>query len=387
MHFKNVILIFLLWFAGLGAAAQFAKIAVPFGAIQALYPDQDAELGWLLSLISLVGAVLGIVGGTLVSALGPKRVLLVGLLLGGAISLGQASLPGFGLMLFSRIPEGLSHLAIVVAAPTLIADLASERYRGAAMALWGTFFGVAFVLVAALSAPLLALGGLTYLFSAHGIAMLVIAVLLALGLGQEGHTENPENRLDMTFVLDQHRHSYGSAFIAAPGIGWLFYTLTYVSILTLLPQMVREEESAFLAGSMSTISIVTSMILVPLLLVFMSGIGVVVLGFATSLGVVLWALSGPDVALVGIALFAMLGLVQGATFAAIPELTQTMQHRALSYGVMAQTGNIGNLLGTPILLAIIGAGGQAAMFASAAAVYVLAIIAHGLLHRRRRRQA
>lgn len=383
MHIKKMILVFLLWFAGLGAAAQFAKVAVPFAEIQALYPQYDTELGWLLSLISLVGAILGIVGGTLVNALGPKRVLLAGLVLGGAISLWQATLPGFGIILFSRIPEGLSHLAIVVAAPTLIVELTAERFRGAAMALWGTFFGVAFVLIAALSGPLLAQGGLTYLFMAHGGTMLIIALLLGIGLAGEYQRHGNTAPLKLSFVFARHIQAYQSPYIAAPGIGWFFYTLTFVSILTILPQLVPAEDSAFLAGSMPLISIAASMILVPLMLVLMSGIRVVVVGFATSILVVLWALTGADLVVVGIALFAMLGLVQGATFAAIPELAKSVEHRALSYGVMAQTGNIGNLIGTPALLAVLTFGGQPAMFISSAVVYGLAIGAHLLLHRRR----
>jgi hypothetical protein len=49
--------------------------------------------------------------------------------------------------------EGLSHLAIVVSAPTLIAQLSTvTRHQGKALTLWGTYFGVAFAGVA-LTAP------------------------------------------------------------------------------------------------------------------------------------------------------------------------------------------------------------------------------------------
>ena len=49
------------------------------------------------------------------------------------------------LMLLARVIEGASHLAIVVAAPSLITQLSQPRYVGAAMTLWSTFFGVSFV--------------------------------------------------------------------------------------------------------------------------------------------------------------------------------------------------------------------------------------------------
>ncbi|MEP1206682.1 MAG: MFS transporter [Rhizobiaceae bacterium] len=377
-------LLFLLWCAGLAAAMQFAKVAVPFAHIQEIYPHYDNELGWLLSLISLVGAVLGIVGGALVGGFGAKRVLLSGLLLGAAMSFWQASLPSFAIMLSSRVLEGLAHLAIVVAAPTLMAQLASDRYRGLVMTIWGTFFGVAFVLVAWLGAPLLAHGGLPLLFIVHGGVLIFIAMPLAAGLPGDlaDHSRSPGFGLD--HVLRQHAKAYRSPFISAPGIGWLFYTFTFVSLLTILPQLVPQDTRAWLSGVMPMVSIVSSLLLVPLLLQFTTGINIVILGLGGGMLIVLSTALGINLVIIGIVLFAVLGLTQGATFAAIPQLNSTVEARALSYGVMAQTGNLGNLVGTPVLLAVLGFGGQTMMFVAAASAYAMAIFAHILLARRRR---
>ena len=133
--FRTFLQVMLIWFAGLGAATQFAKIAVPFSDVGLLYPDNAAVIGWLLSIISLMGAALGAISGAITARIGPNRLLLSGLVLGGALSLLQASLPVFQLMLLSRVIEGLSHLAIVVAAPTLIAQITSGRARNNSMVL------------------------------------------------------------------------------------------------------------------------------------------------------------------------------------------------------------------------------------------------------------
>ena len=122
-----------LWLAGLGAAGQFAKIAVAFPALQALYPQAGTSLGLAVSLISLLGALLGVVAGMIVARLGLRRMLLWGLWLGAALSLAQAILPGLGALLATRLVEGLSHLVIVVAAPTLISETVADRWRGAAL--------------------------------------------------------------------------------------------------------------------------------------------------------------------------------------------------------------------------------------------------------------
>jgi DHA1 family inner membrane transport protein len=53
--------------------------------------------------------------------------------------------------------------------------------------------------------------------------------------------------------------------------------------------------------------------------------------------------------------------VQGASFAAIPQLNTTAATQAQAYGAMAQTGNLGNTVGTPALLAIMAVTGYAGL--------------------------
>lgn len=380
---QKALLVFLLWFAGLGAAAQFAKIAVPFAPVQALYPDTGPALGWLLSLVSFVGAILGVVAGGLVGRVGARNLLLFGLLLGALVSVWQSLLPDFPLMLVSRVVEGVSHLAIVVAAPTIIAEIAPERFRGAAMALWSSFFGVSFALVAWLGLPLVKAGGLDALFAAHGVFLTTIAAILLFSLKNEKQASSGASERATASVLARHLTAYRSPRISAPGIGWLFYTLTFVSLLAILPQQMPDGQGAWVAGAMPLVSVAVSLFLVPVLLQSFTSVRLVIFGFLGGILVVVAALAGLPLAVVAVALFAVLGLVQGASFSAVPELNDSMEDRALAYGVMAQLGNVGNLLGTPLYLAILGAAGQSTMFAGVVLVYILAITAHLILERRR----
>ena len=139
--------VFALWAAGLGAAAQYGKMSVIFDLLPDIYPQAGAALGFLVSLVGGVGILLGVVAGLVVARVRYRRALLFALWLGAAVSAFQAFLPGFGWMLASRVVEGLSHLAIVVAAPTLIAQLSAVKDRGFTLTLWGTFFGVAFAVL------------------------------------------------------------------------------------------------------------------------------------------------------------------------------------------------------------------------------------------------
>ena len=375
-------LVFALWAAGLGAAAQFAKIVVIFPELQAYYGETGAVSGYLVSLISVVGMLLGLVAGVIAVQIGVRRLLLAGLALGTGISLWQATLPGFEWMLASRLLEGLSHLAIVVSAPTLIAQLTVKRHQGVALTLWGTYFGVAFTGVA-LTAPLIIqFLGLPGLPALHAAYMAVLAVLLAIVLPAEDRRDAPPWPT-LAEVARRHLTVYSSPFTAAPALGWLFYTLTFVSMLAILPPTLDPGERGFVAAAMPLASILSSMTLGNLLLRRMTAVSVIIAGFAVAIGLVLvFLLTGPAPWLF-IALFAALGLVQGATFAAVPQLNASIADRALANGGIAQTGNIGNALGTPALLAIAATGSSAGLPALLITCYAAAIAVHLAMARSR----
>ena len=374
----QILTILLLWLVGLGAAAQFAKIAVPFATVRAFYPDAGDAVGWLLSIVSLSGAVLGIVFGNLVARAGEKRIIIAGLILGALMSLWQASIPSFSWMLFSRFLEGLSHLTIVVAAPTLITQLAGDRLRPLAMSFWSTFFGVAFAIFAWIVIPLFPSDGLGGLLSAHGIYMAVAAGLLVFILPKDEPKE-----VQATNVIASHLRAYTTPSIAAPALGWLFYTLTFVSLIALIPERLPEGEAAWATGLMPLMSIATSLFLVPLIATRYSSLHAIYAGFAIGAVLILFAINIDLRAIVAVIFFGVIGLVQGGSFASVPELNKTAEDQALAYGFMAQMGNVGNLLGTPILLWVISMGGDTAKYGAITLLYTVAIAAHALLARAR----
>ncbi|SMX26768.1 Major Facilitator Superfamily protein [Pelagimonas phthalicica] len=376
------LLVLLLWFAGLGAAAQFAKIAVPFDQLQAAYPGIGAQVGWLLSLVSLVGVFLGIVAGNLVARFGAKRLLLLSLALGGALSLLQSGLPRIELMLISRVIEGLSHLIIVVAAPTLIAQLTAPRFMGLAMGLWSSFFGVSFAITAWGVIPMLGEQVLPPLFLGHGVLLLGLSGLVLLFVPTVIQHDNTAPA-PQGFVAS-HITAFRSPRISAPAAGWLFYTLTFVSLVAILPEKLPLEVKELAVGAMPLISVIGSLAIVPILLRRFSAVQIIIAGMGAAALLVIATLAIPFGLASALTLFAVLGLIQGGSFASVPALNSDVQDRALSYGLMAQAGNTGNLLGTPLLLWAGDIGGEAGFFASTAAIYALGALAHLWLARQRR---
>jgi MFS transporter, DHA1 family, inner membrane transport protein len=352
-------LILALWGAGLGAAGQYAKISVIFDRLSGAYPDAGAALGFIVSLVGFVGILLGVVAGLVVARIRYRRAILWALWTGVAVSLFQSTLPALPWMLASRVIEGMSHLAIVVAAPTLIAQLSAPRHRGFTLTLWSTFFSVAFTLLVVLGLPLVDAQGLPALFIAHALWMAGFAVILGVFL--RPLELPPQDALSLRGMMRDHVTIYRSPYLAAPAAGWLFYTLCFLSLLTVLPPYVAPEWRAWVIGAMPLTSIAASMTLGVMALRVMSAVNLVQVGFALAIGASLWLWIAPGLPAACLALAAALGLVQGASFAAIPQLNTTAAHQSQAYGAVAQSGNLGNTLGTPVLLAVLGIAGFAGL--------------------------
>ncbi len=375
-------LVLALWGAGLGAAAQYGKFSVIYARLPALYPDAGASLGFVVSVVGLVGILFGIVAGLLVARIRYRPALLAALWAGAAMSLVQSLLPALPWLLLSRALEGLSHLAIVVAAPTLIAHICAPRHRGFALTLWGTFFGVAFALLAWVGVPLVDRAGVPALLVAHAIYMAVFALFLGVRL-RSLDVERPPP-VSLAQILRDHKTIYASPRISAPALGWLFYTFCFVSILTVLPPFLETSVRAAVMGAIPLVSIAASMTLGVAMLRFMSAVAVVVVGFTGSALVMLWLWNAPGDPLACLSLAATMGLIQGASFAAVPQLNAAPPHQAQANGAMAQMGNLGNTLGTPVMAAAVATFGYAGLPLFATVAFLCGALVHlGLAQRRK----
>ena len=382
---RNVLTAAAIWLAGLGAASQFAKMSVIYDQIGAIYPDhRGVGIGFMVSIIGTVGLVLGTTAGMLVTRFGPRRVILTALGLGAAVSLIQSTLPPYGWMLASRVLEGMSHLAIVVVGPTAIAATASLRFQGPVMALWGSFFGLTFTILAYFGPGIVALYGVGSLFQGHAAWMLLCMGLLVALMPAD---PDRRNRAALPTILTQHLATYASPRIAAPAMGFVCYTVTYVAALTLLPGAVTPGWGPFVAVAMPLISIAVSLTFGVWLLGRISAVHLVQAGFGAvvvaSLG--LWLTWGAGAYEAGFAvlLAAAMGIVQGASFAAIPQLNPDSADRALAAGAIAQLGNLGTTTGTPLLALVLLHAGAAGMAAFLIGFALLGIALHAWQSRRR----
>jgi predicted MFS family arabinose efflux permease len=250
------------------------------------------------------------------------------------------------------------------------------------MTLWSSFFGVTYTILA-LIGPHVAPTGL---FLGHAAYMATLAAILALTLPPDPrHAHAPLGNL-----LAQHAEIYLSPRLAAPAMGFCCYTFLYVAILTLLPPETPETHRALIAAGMPLVSIVVSLTLGVRLLGRMSAVRLVQSGYAAAIPgfLLLWLTWGQGAGMVagGFLLSAALGIVQGASFASIPELNASPEDRARAAGAVAQLGNLGTTTGTPVLAALLASAGPPGLTLAAVLLCLAGIAVHQLQARRRARR-
>lgn len=335
-------LVILLWVAGLFAAAQFGKVSLALGEYQAAYPGPAARAALIVSLVGFVGIFLGATAGMVTARFGARRVLLTALALGAGVSLFQVFLPPFPTLLASRVVEGFSHLSIVVAAPTLMAQISAARDRPVVMGLWGMFFGVSFALTAVILPPLLLLGGIRAPLLVHAAGMILIGIVLWPLLPREAGQDAPS----LNWIAE-HAATYSDRRIIAPALIFFWHTLIFVAILTFLPPFLGSE--LWIAASLPLMALIGT---------FGAGVlsrsfapqHVALASFASTIisGALLLCVAEPARLWVALPLMLSIGVVPGASFAAIPTLNRTPRDQARANGALAQLGNTGTTGGTPL---------------------------------------
>ncbi|MEM9584040.1 MAG: MFS transporter [Pseudomonadota bacterium] len=348
----NWLLVFVLLLAGLFAAAQFGKLTLTLRELRMLYPQGGAFVPVLISIVGMVGVVLGSVAGAVVTRVGVARALTGSLLAGGVLSLIEATLPSMSVFAALRVLEGLAHLSIVVATPTLLASIATDADRPVVMGIWAAFFGISMAILAMILPGLLTLGGLSAVFIFNGVGMLIIAALLYPLLPKARGQAMP-----ISFIRE-HKVIYTTPRLIIAGSGFVWYTASYIALLAVLP--IALKLPVWVITALPLISIVGT-ILGGFLAKRIAPDRLANIGFALtalSAGLV-WALA-PAIWPLFILFFVMAPIPAGF-FAAIPYFNETLTDRARATGGIAQMGNVGTTLGTPIFVLSLDAGGLTAV--------------------------
>lgn len=235
--------------AGIAASLQIGKAAIAIPLLQAQTGHDLAVLSWVSSIFAVLGLVGGVPVGALAMRFGDRRILLLGLMflvLGSALGAGTS---GLGALLACRAVEGCGFLMVSVSGPALLRRCVGERDREIAMALWSCFMPAGMAL-AMLLGPLF--GGWRAIWLAgSGFALVAaLAVLLRAPVGARG-LQVPWRAL----AADAGRMflTRGPLLLA---LCFALYAMMFFAVLSFLPVLLIERwgSSLALAGLLSAVA-------------------------------------------------------------------------------------------------------------------------------------
>lgn len=339
----------LLWACGVVAGLQLAKISVAFDGLQAHYGVSAASLGGVLSAMGAVGIFAGVGMGLLAPRWGLVRVLVAGLALGAMVSALQAALLPLSWLMATRVVEGLSHLAVVVSAPTLMVQSSAPGHRALVMGAWGTFVAVAYAAAGALAPRVLPLG-LPLWLAGHAALMALAAVSVAWAMRGALSPSHPPLR-PWRGLWQEHRALYTRLESVLPALCFFCYTSMALAFLTFFP----------LAAGVDRVWVAVALPLCGVAGTVLAGVAAqrggqplrqlqwAFGGMAVVAGLLVWRwLAGGAVAPWALLLMAGAGLAAGSALALVPSLNHDSAHQAQANGAVAQWGNVGAACAGPV---------------------------------------
>lgn len=380
--------------AGIVVAFQIGKAPAALPLLRADLGLGLVASGWVISMMNVIGTLLGMLIGAFADRLGHRRVILAGLALVAVASLTGAAAQGAASLLTSRFFEGLGFMMVVVAGPALIVRTTDPRDLKLAFGGWGCYMPAGTGAMMALAPLLTAPFGWRGLWVAN--AVLVAAFALALAAA----TRPLARKGTAGLAMPSFGHDIWTT-IRSPGpvlLATAFgtYTLQYLVVLGFLPTILVESEglSLTVAAMLTALAIAANVpgnLLGGVLLhrgaqrwLLIAGASIVMAACGFGIyhaGLPLWLRYGLCVllSLVG-------GVLPTSVLGAAPVHAPSTRLVATTNGLIMQGSNFGQTIGPPAAAALAAAFGgwqwSPAVLALAAAIGVAAALGLRALERR-----
>lgn len=371
--------------AGVASGLQLGKVPPALPQIRADLGLGLVAAGWVASMFSLCGALLGLAAGVFIERLGRWRALALAMI---ATALGSAAggLAGSAATLLAgRFVEGIGFVLVAVGAPGVIIAETAPGERSLALGLWGIYLPLG-AAAGLLGAPLvLAPFGFRVLWLANaGLCGLLACALAALARRDRVRPAPEPWRAGLGYLRDPVPWAYALAFT--------LYTAQYHAVLTWLPTYLVERHAlglgaASLAGALVVVMSAAGSVLggwvmhrnIPRRRVLVAGFAVL-----AACGAAVFAAALPVAAKIaaGVAFSTAGGMIAAACISGAPSRAVSPLEVGAGNGMAVQGANLGSLLGPPALAAVVTAGGWVNgpwfMLAAGAAGVALALAARRL---------
>lgn len=172
---------------GVTCALHIGKLPVAIPVLRDAMQLTLVQAGFLLSLVQLAGMTLGLAVGLMADRLGPRRVMLIGLVLLALGSAMGALAPSTGGLLLSRVVEGVGFLLSVLPAPGLLRRrVLHPPTLSRALGWWGAYMPLGTALALLLGGAFIGQVGWRWVWMALSLLSLCSAVLLARSVVPDG---------------------------------------------------------------------------------------------------------------------------------------------------------------------------------------------------------
>jgi MFS family permease len=322
--------------------------------------------GWILSIFNVVGFLFGSMAGAAADALGHRRFLLTGLGFQAIGSLAGSFASGPSFFLATRALEGLGLLTIVVAAPSMVAQVTRPRDLRLALSVWSCF------LPAGASTIMLFIPWVNLSLGWRGLWQINAAILIAYALwtmkrtaglaGPAAVRGRRQGRIWRDIILTVT--SAGPLLLA---VIFTTYALQWLSVMGFLPTLLVEEYGIS-PGRASVLTAVMVAMNVPgnlmggwllhrdfrrwKLIAFTS----IVMGLC-SLGIYSSILPFAARYVACLLFSGVGGLLPASVLSGAPVYAPTSRHVATTNGLIMQGGQLGQVIGPPILALMVSMGG------------------------------
>ena len=349
---------FVVVLAGVCAALHVGKLPPALPVLRDALHISLVQAGFLLSLVQLAGMTLGVAIGAGADTLGPRRTMVLGLLILAAASFagGFAATPAALMAL--RGVEGAGFLLASLPAPGLIRRLVEPARLSAALGMWGAFMPVGTAAALLAGPACIALTGWPGWWWLLAALALVMAAVLAAAVpasadARHGGQTGAARRIVRTI------RSRGPWL---PSLAFAVYSAQWLTVVGFLPTIYAQAglatayaavATAFAAlvnmvGNIASGRLLQRGVAVPTLLFagFLAMLVGAVIAFST------WVDSAP-LRYLGVLLFSAVGgLVPGTLFSVAVRVAPDESTVSSTVGWMQQLSAFGQFVGPPVAAAI-----------------------------------
>ncbi len=350
---------------GVLATMQIGKAPPALLVIRDEFEVGMVTAGWIASIVTLTGAILGFATGIVSDAVGPRRIVLMALVCLVVGSVGGGMAMSANMLLVMRFLEGVGYIAVIVAGTPLIVAACAPRDMDLAMGLWSAYFPAGIGIMIALSAVFLESYGWRNMWYAN--AVLIVAFILVFLSMTRGTTATPRSATERQTLQDV-RLTLSRAGPWLLAVSFMALSTGSFSMMTWLPTFLIESlghtptRAAIYTAIFAILYIPPNVFAGWILsrpaikrwyLLAIGGLG---------LGVLPMGIMGADLSetvriVCAIAFVQLSGLIPGAVFAGVPAHAPTEKQIGAVTGVLLQGNSIGVMVGPPLIGVLVAAMG------------------------------